>query len=179
MSAARSAYATEPIQPSDTACGFSCGVRVLDEYLARHAARNDRSGVGRAYVLRRTERDPESWPALLGFYVLSMASAQPTPIGRVLSTTVPRYPMPVALIGRLAVDRRAQGRRVGERLLVDALRRIADAAAIIGCVGVVVDAKDDGAARFYAKYGFVVLEDTPWPKRMFLPMATVREVFAE
>jgi ribosomal protein S18 acetylase RimI-like enzyme len=179
MSGAQSAYVTEPIQPSDASCGFSCGVRALDEYLARHAVRNARSGVGRAYVLRRAENDPEGSPPILGFYVLSMASAEPTPIGRVLSTRVPRYPMPVALIGRLAVDRRAQGRRVGERLLVDALRRIADAAALLGCMGVVVDAKDHGAARFYAKYGFVVLEETPWPRRMFLPMATVHEVFAE
>jgi predicted N-acetyltransferase YhbS len=51
--------------------------------------------------------------------------------------------MPVALIGRLAIEHRAQGRRLGEKLLIDALRRIVDAATMLGCMGVIVDAKDE------------------------------------
>lgn len=65
-------------------------------------------------------------------------------------------------------------------LLVDALRRVADASTILGCVGVVVDAKDEGAEAFYAKYDFVTLEQASapaWPRRMFLPIASARMAF--
>ena len=76
-------------------------------------------------------------------------------IASAVSTKLPRYPMPAALIGRLAVDERARGRRLGEQLLIDALRRVVDAAETIGCLGVIVDAKDEEAEAFYSKYDFV------------------------
>jgi hypothetical protein len=87
--------------------------------------------------------------------------------------------MPVALIGRLAIDHRAQGRRLGEKQLLDALPRVVDAASILGCMGVIVDAKDEDAERFYAKYDFVVVTEESWPRRMLLPIATARAVFEE
>jgi predicted N-acetyltransferase YhbS len=87
--------------------------------------------------------------------------------------------MPVALIGRLAVDARVQGRGVGEVLLLDALRRAVDAAQIVGCVGIVVDALDVGAERFYAKYDFVTVAPEAWTRRMFLPLSTAKAVFEE
>lgn len=116
---------------------------------------------------------------MLGFYTLSMALAESAPIAVVLETKLPRYPMPVALIGRLAIDARAQGRRLGEALLIDALRRVVDAAGLVGCTGVIVDAKDDAAERFYAKYDFATIAAESWPHRMFLPLATARAAFAE
>jgi predicted N-acetyltransferase YhbS len=84
----------------------------------------------------------------------------------------------VALIGRLAVDERAQGRRLGEVILLDALRRVLDAADVVGCVGAIVDAKDEGAERFYAKYDFETISAEKWPHRMFVPSATIRAAFA-
>jgi len=69
----------------------------------------------------------------------------------VIGQELPGYPMPVALIGRLAVDERARGRRLGESLLIDALERVVAAAEILACLGVIVDAKDEGAERFYEK----------------------------
>ena len=87
--------------------------------------------------------------------------------------------MSVALIGRLAVDERARGRRLGETLLIDALRRVVDAAAIVGCIGVIVDAKDDGAERFSWKYDFVTMHAEEWPRRMFLPIGTAKAAFSE
>jgi hypothetical protein len=64
-------------------------------------------------------------------------------------------------------------------LLLDALRRVVDAAGIVGCTGIVVDAKDDDAERFYAKYDFVTVNADVWPHRMFLPLATARSAFAD
>lgn len=94
---------------------------------------------------------------------IRQASDEPT-----FSRSLPKYPMPVALIGRLAVHQRAHGRRFGEKLLIDALQRVVVAADIVGCVGVVVDAKDEGAEQFYAKYDLTTIHAENWPRRMFL-----------
>ncbi|HEX7839168.1 MAG TPA: GNAT family N-acetyltransferase, partial [Kofleriaceae bacterium] len=150
-----------------------------DDYFKRHAVSNDRAGISRAYVLRRQENDPPELPRVLGFYTLSMALAESAPIAAVLGAKLPRYPMPVALIGRLAIDARAQGRRLGETLLIDALRRVVDAAGLVGCTGIIVDAKDEAAERFYAKYDFATISAEAWPHRMFLPLATAKSAFAE
>ncbi|MBX3192595.1 MAG: hypothetical protein KF819_36760, partial [Labilithrix sp.] len=135
---------------------------------------NDAAGISRAYVLRRGAGDPTTLPIVLGFYTLSMAVADAGQVAQVLEKRLPKYPMPVALIGRLAIDHRAQGRRLGETLLMDALRRIVDASSIVGCLGIIVDAKDEDAERFYTRYDFIAVTDDGWPKRMFLPIGTAR-----
>ena len=179
MSEHDSPYVTRPIEPADEKSGFSCGKVPLDEYFARYAVANDRAGIGRAYVLEHTESDPVELPSMLGFYTLSMAIAESTQVAGVLESKLPKYPMPVALVGRLAIDQRAQGRRLGEKLLMDALRRVVDASAIVGCIGIVVDAKDEEAERFYVRYDFVTVSAESWPRRMFLPIATARAAFAD
>jgi GNAT superfamily N-acetyltransferase len=175
----RPRYVTVPIEPGDAASGFSCGKLPLDDYFKRHAIRNDRAGISRAYVLRRAEADPLELPDVLGFHTLSMAVVEPAPIAKLVEAKLPKDPMPVALIGRLAIDTRAQGRRLGEALLMDALRRVVDAAAIVGCTGIIVDANDEGAERFYVKYDFLTVAAETWPHRMFLSIATARLAFAE
>jgi GNAT superfamily N-acetyltransferase len=172
-------YATVRIEAADAASGFGCGKHALDDYFARHALPNDQAGIGRAYVLRRSLEDGEAVPRVLGFYTLSMASVASEGIAAALVKRLPRYPMPVALVGRLAVDERAQGRRIGERLLTDALRRVVDASELVGCLGIIVDAKDEGAERFYVKYGFTSLHSEGWPRRMFLSIGTARSAFLE
>ena len=61
---------------------------------------------------------------------------------------------------------------------MDALHRVLDAAELVACMGIIVDAKDETAAGFYARYGFVALQTAAWPRRMFLPLATARAAFA-
>ncbi len=160
-----------PLVAGDVTSGFCSGIHALDDYFARHALVNDRAGASRCFVLRPGL--PEL-PTVAGFYTLSMASVQADAIRAVLRDRLPRYPLPVALIGRLAVDARARGQRFGEALLVDALTRVLGVADGIGCIGVIVDAKDEGAERFYAKYDFVTVDGETWPRRMFVPLAVVR-----
>jgi predicted GNAT family N-acyltransferase len=175
MSAFGSRYITTPIELADADAGFSCGKHPLDDYFVRHALANDQNGICRAYVLR----SEAELPRVLGFYTLSMASVESARVSKVLEKKLPKYPMPVALIGRLAVDRRVQGRRLGEKLLLDALRRIVDAATLMGCTGTIVDPKDDDAERFYGKYDFVTVTVDAGPRRMFLPIATARAAFKD
>lgn len=173
-------YHTRPIGPADPSSGFRSGTHALDDYFQRHALTNDHGDVGRAYVLdASTEEVATGLPAVLGFYTLSMASVASQEVAPVIAKRLPRYPMPVALIGRLAVDERARGRRLGETLLLDALARVVEAARLIACLGVIVDAKDMAAEGFYAKYDFVTIEPTSWPRRMFLPIHTARAAFKD
>jgi GNAT superfamily N-acetyltransferase len=172
-------YLTSRITAEDAASGFTCGKHALDDYFARHAVANDHKGIGCAYVLGRSVGDPAELPIVLGYYTLSMALIASAEAATVLKDKLPKYPLPVALIGRLAVDERAQGRRLGEKLLIDALRRVVDAARTIGCVGIVVDAKDKDAEAFYVKYGFVSVQSDGWPRRMFLPMTTAQAALAD
>lgn len=165
-----------PITAEDVGKGFRSGVHPLDDYFARHAIPNDRAGVSRCFVMR-----PEGaeFPIVCGYYTPSMASVQADAIRTALKGRLPRYPLPVALIGRLAVDERARGRRFGEALLVDALLRVVRAEQNVGCVGIIVDAKDEGAERFYGKYDFTTVEADAWPRRMFLAIATARAAVGE
>jgi GNAT superfamily N-acetyltransferase len=173
-------YRTRPIEPADPSSGFRSGTHPLDDYFQRHAVPNDQGDVGRAYVLdASTEDTAAGLPAVLGFYTLSMASVTSRDVASVLARRLPRYPVPVALVGRLAVDERARGRRLGETLLLDALARVVEASRLIACLGVIVDAKDAEAEGFYAKYDFVQVDDSSWPRRMFLPMHVARAAFED
>lgn len=160
-----------PIAAEDAKAGFRSGVHPLDDYFKRHAVTNDRAGISRCFVLRPEQAD---LPPVCGFYTLSMAAVQADALSAVLKDRLPRYPLPVALIGRLAVDERCRGQRFGETLLIDALARVVGVAESIACLGVIVDAKDEGAERFYLKYDFITIEQEGWPRRMFLPIATAR-----
>jgi len=140
MSESKSIYITTAIETEDAKSGFSCGTHALDDYFARH----DRANIGRVYVLRRGPSDPSKLPGVLGFYTLSMANAASSQVASALHERLPKYPMPVALIGRLAVDTRTQGMGLGEKLLMDALQRVVEAAGILGCTGIIVDAKKRG-----------------------------------
>lgn len=147
-----------PLTAEDVAAGFRSGVHPLDDYFARHALPNDRAGVSRCFALRP---GVEKLPVVCGFYTLSMTSVQADAIRAVLRA-------------RLAVDECARGRGFGEALLVDSLTRVVGASESVGCVGVIVDAKDEGAERFCARYGFLTVEAEIWPRRMFLAIATAR-----
>jgi GNAT superfamily N-acetyltransferase len=177
MNGSGTRFCTTPIETADATSGFACGKHALDDYFRRHAIANDAASIGRTYVMRRSPADDPALPVVLGYYTLSMANAESAPLSAVLAKKLPKYPIPVALIGRFAIDARAQGRRLGEKLLIDALRRIVDAADLLGCAGVIVDAKDQAAEQFYARYDFIALESDCWPRRMYLPIATVRAAF--
>lgn len=143
-------FVTRRIGSDDPACGFRCGKHPLDDYFRRHALDNDQKNIGRTYVLDASDDDiADGLPKIIGFYTLSMASAVSADVSSAIGKKLPRYPMPVALVGRLAVDERARGRRLGGTLLVDAMERVVAAAEIIACLGIIVDAKDQDAERFY------------------------------
>jgi ribosomal protein S18 acetylase RimI-like enzyme len=142
---------------------FHCGNPPLDEYIRRYASQDLRRNVARVFVAT-----PELEPRrLAGFFTLSAGSVSCAELPESLAKKLPRYPIPVALIGRLAVDSDFQGNGLGSILLADACRKVAQASAALAVAGIVVEAKNDAAATFYRYFGFLNLPGHP--ARLLLP----------
>lgn len=132
---------------------FECGSVPLNEYIRRYASQDVRKNIARIFVAT-----PEDEPQKLsGFYTLSASSVSCSSLPEALARKLPRYPIPVALIGRLAVDRHFQGVGLGSILLADACQKVAQASAVLAVAGIIVDAKDGTAISFYEHFGFTLL----------------------
>jgi GNAT superfamily N-acetyltransferase len=126
---------------------FQCGEPTLDDWLRRRALRNEESGASRTYVLSVGNR-------VVGHYALAVgAVAHADAPGRV-RRNMPD-PVPVMVVGRLAIDQTMQGQSLGPALLRDAVLRTIQAAEIAGIRAIVVHAISDRAKRFYEKWGFI------------------------
>lgn len=144
---------------------FDCGVEELNLYLLKYSGQHERKGMGRTYVA--TE---EGERLVLGYYTISSSAVA----FDVVPENLPHHPIPVALVGRLAVDRNMHGHGLGEMLLIHALQSAQRAGESVGIYAVVVDALDDKARSFYLKYGFRELLDDPL--HLYLPMKAVKQL---
>jgi ribosomal protein S18 acetylase RimI-like enzyme len=128
---------------------FSSGSPILDRWFRTQAGQEDRRGVSRTIVATDDQ-------GLAGFYTLSMFSVALDSVPAEVARRLPKYAdVPAALIGRLARAQRLAGQGVGELLVLDAFERISTVTATIAAFFVVVDAKDERAAAFYRRLGFV------------------------
>ncbi|MEZ4868846.1 MAG: GNAT family N-acetyltransferase [Caldilineaceae bacterium] len=163
---------TQPLSRAYDRKGFSCGNRALDEYLQRQARQDMQRNLAQVYVLLAADQK-----TIQGYYTLSNSSLQLAELPEALRSRLPRYPkIPVTLLGRLAVDHQYQGQGMGRLLLVDALHRSARQATEIASMAVVVDAIDEAAVRFYQKYNFLSLPQTP--RTLFIEMAAILKLFS-
>lgn len=143
--------------------GFECGVEALDRYLQTQASQEVRRRYAVCYLLI----EPSS-KRIAGYYTLSAGSIPVVDLPSDLSQHLPRYPsVPVARIGRLAVDLKFRSRGLGGALLYDAVKR--SSAGDLGVYAIVVDAKDEPAAGFYEHFGFLRLSSQP--QVLFLPIS--------
>ena len=144
---------------------FRCGVDSLDRYLHSQASQDARRNVATVFVAE--ERDTE---AVHGFYTLSMAGVLLDQLPEDLQRKMPRYPtVPAVRLGRLAVAVDARGIGLGVHLLMDAMAR--SLGSEVAWAAFIVDAKDDGARSFYARYGFRSLLDET--NHLFLVRKTI------
>lgn len=148
---------------------FSCGVHALDRYIRQQASQDTRRRVARLFVA--TLDDPK---LVAGYYTLSAASVDRGDLSEEVRRKLPRYPVPVARIGRLAVDKRFQGRGLGACLLMDALERVLMASQVVAMYALIVDATNNAAKEFYEKYGFVAFPRSPL--KLFIPLETVAKL---
>ena len=150
--------------------GFDCGDAELNTYLARFALHNHRNDSARCYVVMRGEK-------LAGYYCLTSASLSDEEAPRRVAKGLARHEIPAILLARLAVDSSEQHQGIGSSLVRDALVRTAQAAEIVGCRILIVNAKNDRALRFYKDLDF-----TPLPGNelhLFLLLKDLRKTLRE
>jgi GNAT superfamily N-acetyltransferase len=157
-----------PIAETHDLDSFDCGVQVLNDWLKKRALPNDRSGASRTYVLCQG-------PIVVGYYCLATGAVDHNVSPNQLRRNMPD-PVPVVVLGRLAVDRRFQNQRLGRVLLRDAILRAMQVAKIAGAVALVVHALSELARRFYLSSGFVELPLQPMT--LYLSIRTARQIQA-
>ena len=148
---------TSEMTSADAAVDFRCGKEPLDRFFHQQATQNQKRGVSRTWILRSSVRD-EGLPEVLGFHTLAVGSVERHELTLAMAKRLPNYPIPMVLVARLARHERVRGLGVGERLLRDAHLRVLTIASQANAVLVVVDAKDEDAQNFYAKFGYRPLE---------------------
>ncbi len=154
--------------PQHDRSSFVSGAEALDRYLRSQAGQDARKNMAAPFVLVLPDG------AIGGYYTLSATGVKLAEFPADITRKLPRYPLvPATLLGRLAVDRRQQGKGYGRFLLADALYRAARSE--VASFAVIVDAKDDSARRFYERESFLALPDQPM--KLFRPMADIRRLF--
>ena len=153
--------------------GFSCGNDWLDKYLRKNALRNQDKGYGRTYVAIRDDETRR----VDGYYTVSMSSVQFENLPNGLKfAALPKYPMPAAHLGCLAVSTDCQRQGLGSMLLIDAMQRMIAASEVVAARAIEVKAIDEQVRDWYATYGFVSFDKSGPPFHLFLPIDTAREI---
>ena len=151
--------------------GFDCGAEPLNRYLHQIARQHIAKGISKTFVL--VDEHAATPKPVLGFFTISLCQVLGQQVPPKWAKKLPAQ-IPAMRLGRLAVARTQQGCGYGKALLVEALRRIARVAELAGGIGLFVDAKDEAAAAFYARFGF---EPTPsGPLTLFMPVETIRQL---
>jgi GNAT superfamily N-acetyltransferase len=161
------------LRPDDDRSGFRSGNVDLDRFFQRFAGQNQfRHHIGTTYVAVDDGR-------ILGFATVAPSEIAAEGVPETQRKRLPRYPLPVLRLARLATEESARGRGIGSTLLHAVFTLAHTMADDLGCVGVIVDAKAEAIA-FYEKLGFVALEpragqlgDRPEPIPMFLELGAI------
>ncbi len=144
---------------------FDCGNEELTSWLIRHALASQRADLARTYLALDDEQ-------VIGYVSLTTGSVRHDEAPKRYARGMPAYPIPTVLIARLAVDRHHQGRRLGSRLLAEALRLAVTASDAAAARLVVVDAIDEQAVAFYRRRGFIDVPENPL--RLYRKVSEVR-----
>ncbi|RJP28473.1 MAG: GNAT family N-acetyltransferase [Candidatus Omnitrophota bacterium] len=159
-----------PIETHHSLDDFDCGVPALNKYLKSYALQNHRAGGARTYITTRENK-------VVGYYSLAYGSVSVDEAPPRVREGLGRYPVPVMVLARLAVDLGEKGKGLGAGLLRDALARTIQAADIAGLRALLVHAKDERAKAFYQRFGF-----TPYPVdefHLYLLMKDLKKTMRE
>ena len=140
--------APQPIDESHDTGAFDSGVPILDEWLKRRARANQASGASRTYVVCEEKR-------VVAYYALASGAVDIDAASRRVRRNMPD-PVPIAVLGRLAIESAYQKHGLGRALMQDASKRVLQAADIIGIRGFVIHAISEHAKAFYLALGFEV-----------------------
>jgi GNAT superfamily N-acetyltransferase len=166
-----STWHEEPIAKHHDRAAFDCGDDALNQFLYRHARQSHEKGGVKTYLAVS-----DSNQKVLGYYSVSPASIAYERAPGVITRGLARHEVPVFRLGRLAVDVSAQGQGLGGQLLLAAGRRCLLVASQAGGVALLIDAKNEQVAMWYASYGAVPLLDAPLS--LLLPFKTIHAALA-
>ncbi|WP_375331162.1 GNAT family N-acetyltransferase [Candidatus Tisiphia endosymbiont of Oplodontha viridula] len=157
---------------SYTLLNFDCGVEYLNKYLTNYAIQDIKRHLASVFVCVSNDDNDKK---VIGYYTLSSSYIDITKLDKNYIKKLPHYPyLPAVLIGRFAIDRNYQGKKIGEYLLMDSLYKVFKSE--IAAFAAIADAKDSKAASFYKNYGFIQFIDTP--NKLFLPMTVITKIFS-
>lgn len=159
-------WVIEPFAKDHDRSPFSCGKPALDDFIRARVSQYEKRRLGKTFVAV-----PVGQKRVIGYYTLAAGAIGFEHLPADASRKLPKHPVPAVLLARLAVDQSAQGKGLGEGLLLDALQHALDLSAGLGIHAVEVDAIDDEAAAFYHKYAFTPLIENPL--HLYLPIATL------
>ena len=140
--------APAPLAERHQVSRFDCGNDALNDWFRKRALKNQASGASRTFVICQEYQ-------VVGYYALASGSVERIVTPKSIARNMPE-PIPVMVLGRLAIDTRMQGQRLGAALLKDALLRIVTVARNVGIRAVLVHAISEDAKRFYQGFGFQV-----------------------
>ena len=147
-------YSIEPLSSNHERGDFDCGVEDLNRFLKQYAFQNQKKHFVRTYVGLHNGK-------IIGYYSLAFGAVKQDIVPESLTKGMGRYQLPAIILGRLAVHKDYQGKKIGIGLLKDAVLRAKQAEQIGGLRVIIVHAKDDDAKAFYMKYGFIEALDDP------------------
>jgi len=151
----------QPIHEHHELGSFDSGVPILDDWLRRRARVNQESGASRTYVVCQKHR-------VAGYYALASGAVDAVNATGRVRRNMPD-PVPIAVLGRLAIERSYQGQGLGRALIRDAAQRVLQAAEVIGIRGIIVHAISPEAKAFYLAVGFEVSPLEPLTLMITLP----------
>lgn len=158
--------APEPINPAHQLDNFDSGEIILDLWLKQRALNNDNSGASRTFVVHQNE-------SVIAYYSLAMGSLSLQDAPGKIKRNMPN-PIPVMILGRLAVDQRWHKHGLGKALLKDAVLRTFKVSHDVGIRALLVHTISDAAKHFYKRYGFI--ESPMEPMTLMLPMSDLASV---
>lgn len=145
-----------PLTGSHDRQGFDCGRQKLNDWLRQVASQHQEKGLSRTFVATLDEAPDR----ICGYYALTLAELENRNLPEAWRKKMPRR-IPGVKLGRLAVDKRFQGKGLSDLLLVDALGRAQRIYQEAGGIGLFVDAIDEQAAGYYKRFGFTAMPDNP------------------
>jgi GNAT superfamily N-acetyltransferase len=146
-------FAPAPLTAQHELATFDSGESSLDDWLKRRALANQASGASRTFVICEGSR-------VAGYYALASGAVTTARVPGRFKRNMPE-PIPVVLLGRLAIDRAWQGQGLGRALFRDAALRVLQAADAIGIRGILVHALSEQARKFYIALGFTECPNEP------------------
>ncbi len=162
----------ERLSPTHERGQFESGHVSLDHFLRSLATQYARRDLGITYVAVKDEDR-----RVLGFYTLASSSLLLATLPQNLAKRLPKHPVPVVLLGRLAVDRTQQGKGLGKELVLNALDRCVSLSRELGIHAIEVHAIDETARTFYERFGFEPLKDHG--RHLYLLIDTIRHSLGE